>query len=66
MSNKDVTEVSRKLGKLIDDKKQEISERGNGRMAGTPQGLRDIAYLTGQMDGLRSAIKMLQGNSEKE
>lgn len=66
ITDKDVTEVIRELGKLIDAKKQEISERGNGRMAGTAQGQKDIAYLTGQMDGLRNAIKLLQGNSEKE
>lgn len=64
ITDKDFTEIIRQLGKLIDAKKQEISERGNGRMAGTRQGVQDVAYLTGQMDGLRSAIKLIQGDSE--
>lgn len=64
ITDKDFTEIIRQLGKLIDAKKQEISERGNGRMAGTRQGVQDVAYLTGQMDGLRSAIKLIQGGSE--
>lgn len=63
ITDKDITDTIRQLGKLIDAKKQEISERGNGRMAGTRQGLQDVAYLTGQMDGLRSAIKLIQGNN---
>lgn len=67
ITDKDITEVIRELGKLIDEKKQEISERVYGNMAGTPQlRQKDIAYLTGRMDGLRDAIKLLQGNSEKE
>lgn len=64
ITDMDITEVIRRLGKLIDAKKQEIGERVNGRTAGTSQGLRDIAYLTGQMDGLRTAIKSLQGKDE--
>lgn len=64
ITDKDLTDIIRQLGKLIDAKKQEISERGNGRIAGTRQGLQDVAYLTGQMDGLRSAIKLIQGNND--
>lgn len=60
----DTTEIIRQLGKLIDAKKQEISDRANGRTAGTMQGREDVAYLTGQMDGLRTAIKLVQGKDE--
>ena len=64
ITDKDWVEIVRQLGKLIDAKKQEISERSNGRLAGTHRGLRDVAYITGLIDGLRSAVKLIQGDNE--
>ena len=64
LSNMDSTETIRQIGKLIDAKKQEKSERKNGRSANSSQSQMDVAYLDGQIEGLRMAIRALQGKDE--
>jgi hypothetical protein len=54
-------ELIRKLGKLLDDYKQEAAERANAMTWHAPRNGKKLAYLEGEISGLRTAIVMIKG-----
>lgn len=61
LSPVDITDVVRQLGKIIDTRKQLIKDRSEKSWPGPIQ---DREYIDGQIDGLRQAIKLIQGKNE--
>jgi|LakMenE01Jun11ns_1017448.scaffolds.fasta_scaffold9461746_1 hypothetical protein len=62
MDRHDASELIRKLGKLLDDYKQEASDRANTMTWHVPRSGKKLAYLEGEISGLRTAIVMIKGH----